>query len=86
MAKREYRKGQTVAQHSELKGQSMALSEKYGPGESYHFLCYILFQSLSEQGEKEEKRNTLLSLLEPWYISADSIILLLGSQIFFLSQ
>lgn len=50
------------------------------------FLDYILFQSPSEQGEKEEKRNSLFSLLEPWYISADSIILLLGSQIFFLSQ
>lgn len=75
-----------MAQHSELKGQSMAWSGKYGPAESYSFLDYILFQSPSEKGEKEEKRNSLFSLLEPWYISADSIILLFGSQIFFLSQ
>lgn len=75
-----------MAQHSELKGQSMAWSGKYGPAESYSFLDYILFQSPSEKGEKEEKRNSLFSLLEPWYISADSIILLSGSQIFFLSQ
>lgn len=75
-----------MAQHSELKGQSMAWSGKYGPAESYSFLDYNLFQSPSEKGEKEEKRNSLFSLLEPWYISADSIILLSGSQIFFLSQ
>lgn len=65
VAKRENKKGQSVAQHSELKGQSMAWSGKYGPAESYSFLDYILFQSPSEQGEKEEKRNSLFSLLEP---------------------
>lgn len=86
VAKKYNRKGQSVAQHSELKGQSMAQSGKYGLAESDHFSDYTFSHSPSEPGGKGEKINILFSLSEPWYISADSIILLLGSPIFFLSQ
>lgn len=57
VAKKYNRKGQSVAQHSELKGQGMAQSGKYGLVESDHFSDNTFSHSPSEPGGKGEKNK-----------------------------
>lgn len=55
VARKYNRKGQSVALHSELKGQSMAQSGKQGLAESYHFLAYT-FSHRTVPQNRERKR------------------------------